>query len=162
MKNPYSQYQKTHVTTASRENILLMLYEACIKFTKRAELALVEKRIADKGKNVSKAIAILSELMAVLDFKVGGDLALELEKLYVFMIDKLIEGNVSNDPVCFSQVEALLKTLHTGWKEAVENIKEKTEKEEVESKDAQTAEVEKKSSENDFHKEGLSKFKVSV
>lgn len=162
MKNPYSQYQKTHVTTASRENILLMLYEACIKFTRRSELALAEKRIADKGKNVSKAIAILSELMAVLDFKVGGDLALELEKLYVFMIDKLIEGNVSNDPVCFSQVESLLRTLHTGWKEAVENIKETTEKELSESKDVQTADVEKKSSEIELPRQGSSKFKISV
>ena len=36
MSNPYSQYQKTQVMTASREKVLLMLYEGAIRFTKHA------------------------------------------------------------------------------------------------------------------------------
>jgi len=99
MTNPYSQYQKTQVTTASREKVLLMLYEGAIRFTKLAHSALKQKKIAEKGKYISKATAILSELMATLDFKAGGQLAIDLENLYVFMIDKLIEGNIQNNPM---------------------------------------------------------------
>lgn len=119
--NPYRQYQKTQVTTASREKILLMLYEGAIRFTKQAQIAMREKKIADKGKYISKATAILSELMATLDFKAGGELAVELENLYVFMIDKLIEGNIHNNIECLETVEKLLMTLYSAWKDVVEN-----------------------------------------
>ena len=121
MNNPYSQYQKTQVTTASREKILLMLYEGAIRFTKQARAAMQQKKIAEKGKFISKATAILSELMATLDFKAGGELAVDLENLYVFMIDKLIEGNINNDIACLDAVEQLLMTLHEAWKDVIEN-----------------------------------------
>jgi len=121
VSNPYSQYQKTQVTTASREKVLLMLYEGAIRFTKHAIAALKQKKIAEKGKYISKATAILSELMATLDFKAGGQLAVDLENLYVFMIDKLIEGNIKNDEECLTTVESLLMTLYSGWKDIVEN-----------------------------------------
>ncbi len=121
MNNPYKAYQKTHVTTASREKVLLMLYEGAIRFVKHAEVAMLEKKIAEKGKYISKATAILSELMATLDFKLGGQLAVDLENLYVFMIDKLIEGNINNDVECLRAVETLLRTLYTAWQDVVEN-----------------------------------------
>lgn len=121
MNNPYKNYQKTQVTTASREKILLMLYEGAIRFTKHAHAAMLEKKIAEKGKYISKATAILSELMATLDFKAGGQLAAELENLYVFMIDKLIEGNIHNDPECLKAVENILRTLYVAWQDVIEN-----------------------------------------
>ena len=121
MTNPYKQYQKTQVVTASREKILLMLYEGAIRFTKQARVAMNEKKIAEKGKAISKATAILSELMATLDFKVGGQLAQDLENLYIFMIDKLIEANVHNKVECLDDVERLLNTLYSAWKDVVEN-----------------------------------------
>ena len=121
MSNPYSQYQKTQITTASREKVLLMLYEGAIRFTKQAQVAMEQKKVAEKGKLISKATAILSELMATLDFKVGGQLAVDLENLYIFMIDKLIEGNINNDPEALKTVENLLMTLYSAWKDVVEN-----------------------------------------
>lgn len=121
MNNPYKKYQKTQVTTASREKVLLMLYEGAIRFTKQANSAMEKGKIAEKGTYISKATAILSELMATLDFKAGGQLAVDLENLYVFMIDKLIEGNINNDPKCLADVENLLQTLYKAWKDVIEN-----------------------------------------
>lgn len=121
MTNPYKQYQRTQVVTASREKILLMLYEGAIRFTKQARIAMNDKKVAEKGKAISKATAILSELMATLDFKIGGQLAQDLENLYIFMIDKLIEANVNNKVECLDDVEKLLNTLYTAWKDVIEN-----------------------------------------
>lgn len=121
MSNPYSNYQKTQVITSSREKILLMLYEGAIRFTKHAHKDLLDGNIASKGKYVSKSTAIISELMATLDFEAAGELAKDLESLYVFMIDKLIEGNIKNDPECFLVVENLLRTLYEAWKDVIEN-----------------------------------------
>ncbi len=121
MSNPYHQYQRTAVTTASREQILLLLYEGAIRFVKQAIVAMEEKRIAEKGRTISRATAIISELMATLNFKVGGELAADLENLYIFMIDKLIEGNIDNRVECLRQVEGLLATLYSAWKDIIEN-----------------------------------------
>ena len=121
MKSPYRNYQKTQVTTASKEKILLLLYEGAIRFIRHARVAMNENKIAEKGTNISKATAIISELMATLDFKVGGDLAVELESLYVFMIDKLIEANIKNDPEALDVVENLMRTLYVAWKDVIEN-----------------------------------------
>ncbi len=121
MSNPYHQYQRTAVTTASREQILLLLYEGAIRFVKQAIVAMEEKRIAEKGRTISRATAIISELMATLNFKVGGELAADLENLYIFMIDKLIEGNIENRVECLRQVEGLLTTLYSAWKDIIEN-----------------------------------------
>ena len=59
--------------------------------------------------------------MATLDFKVGGQLAQDLENLYIFMIDKLIEANVHNKVECLDDVERLLNTLYGAWKDVIEN-----------------------------------------
>ena len=75
MSNPYKKYKQTAILSASKEQVMLMLYEGAIRFVKHAQVAMQEKKIADKGKNLSKATAILSELMATLDFKSGGQLA---------------------------------------------------------------------------------------
>jgi flagellar protein FliS len=119
--NPYKKYQTTHVTTASKEKILLMLYEGAIRFNKQAKAAMLENKIAEKGTYISKTTAILSELLATLDFKIGGQLAADLENLYVFMIDKLIEGNVHNKVECLEAVDGILNTLYQAWKDVIEN-----------------------------------------
>ncbi|MEN9811155.1 MAG: hypothetical protein RLZZ488_2722 [Pseudomonadota bacterium] len=119
--NPYRAYQKTQVTTAKPEKILLMLYEGAIKFNKLAILKMKEKNVAEKGKNISKTLAIVSELMNTLDHEKGGQLASDLENLYMFIMDKLIEANMYNKVEELEVVERLLTTLYTAWQDVVNN-----------------------------------------
>ena len=37
------------------------------------------------------------------------------------MIDKLVEGNIQNDPDCPTCVEDLSGTLYVAWKDVIEN-----------------------------------------
>ena len=117
--NPYKAYQKTQVTTASKEKILLMLYEGCIRFIKQARLYMQEKKVADKGKMISKALAIMAELNETLDHKVGGQLAADLESLYIFMMDKLIDANIHNSIEDLDVVEKLMTTLYSAWEDVI-------------------------------------------
>lgn len=119
--NPYRAYQKTQVTTAKPEKILLMLYEGAIKFTKMAIIRMREKNIAEKGKYISKTLAIVSELMNTLDHEKGGQIAADLENLYMFMMDKLIEANMYNRVEDLEAVERLLTTLYGAWQDVVNN-----------------------------------------
>ena len=120
-KNPYQAYQKTQVMTSRPDKILLLLYEGAIRFTKTAALKIRENNIAEKGKNISKALGIISELMNTLDHEKGGRLAADLENLYMFMMDKLIDANVKNSAEECEAVERLLTTLYGAWKDVIEN-----------------------------------------
>jgi flagellar secretion chaperone FliS len=120
-KNSFNAYQTTQVTTATPQKILIMLYEGAIKFIIIARQRMIEKKIAEKGKYIGKAIAIVSELMNTLDHDQGGQLAVDIENLYMFVNDKLIEGNIKNDIQCLDDAEKILKTLLTAWQDVIEN-----------------------------------------
>ena len=126
MSNPYGNqaYHQTSINTASREQILLMLYEACIRFFKRCKKAMEEKDFALKGEMLGKAQDIVNELCTTLDFDKGGDIAKQLEGLYLYVFMESTEANISNDPAKIQHCIGIMETLHEGWKGAVENLKE--------------------------------------
>ncbi|WP_347356220.1 flagellar export chaperone FliS [Bdellovibrio sp.] len=125
-KNAYQKYKTTSVQSASREKILLMLYEGAIKFTKLAIKAAEEKKIADRGMNIGRAFDIIMELNNTLDHKVGGEVANQLEQLYMFMMEQYTKANISGSPEPLKENLKLLNTLYDGWVQAVEKIKQET------------------------------------
>lgn len=125
-KNAYQKYKTTSVQSASREKILLMLYEGAIKFTKLAIKAAEEKKIADRGMNIGRAFDIIMELNNTLDHKVGGDVANQLEQLYMFMMEQYTKANITGNPEPLKENLKLLNTLYDGWVQAVEKLKQDT------------------------------------
>jgi flagellar protein FliS len=123
MKNAYQKYKTTSVTSASKEKILLMLYEAAIKFTKRAIVACEEKNIAERGMNIGKAFDIVMELNNTLDHKIGGDISKNLEQLYMFVSDQYTKANITGDATPLKDAVGILETLHSAWIKAVEQVK---------------------------------------
>lgn len=124
MQKPYGNkaYHNTSITTASREQILLMLYEGCIRFFKRCKIAMENKNVAEKGANLARAQDIIAELANTLDFEKGGDIARQLEALYVHIFDESTQANIENNPAKIQHCISLLETLHEGWKGAVEQV----------------------------------------
>lgn len=123
MKNAYQKYKTTAIQSASREKLLLMMYEGAIKFTKLAIQAADEKRIADRGMNIGRAYDIVMELNNTLDHKVGGDISKNLEQLYMYMTELFTKANLTGDPAPLREVLKLLETLYQGWAQAVEQLK---------------------------------------
>ncbi len=123
MKNAYQKYKTTSIQSASREKLLLMMYEGAIKFTKLAIQAAEEKRIADRGMNIGRAYDIVMELNNTLDHKVGGDISKNLEQLYMYMTELFTKANLTGDPTPLREVLKLLETLYQGWAQAVEQLK---------------------------------------
>ena len=112
-------YRQNHATTVDPGTLLLMLYQGTIDFMRQARESLERNDMADKGYYVMKALAIIGELLVSLDCKTGGDVAHNLEKLYLFMLEQITLGNLNNDPEPFTQVITLLTTLKEGWNGAV-------------------------------------------
>lgn len=123
MKNAYQKYKTTSVQSASREKIMLMLYEGAIRFTKLAIQAADEKKIADRGTNIGRAYDIVLELNNTLDHKVGGEISKNLEQLYMFITDQYQQANITGDSKYLRDALKILETLYDGWTKAIEQLK---------------------------------------
>lgn len=124
----YNKYKTASVQSANREKLLLMLYEGAIKFTKKAIIAADNGDIQGRCENIGKSYDIVLELMNTLDFEVGGEVAVNLEQLYMFITDELTRANITGKADHLKNVLKILETLHDGWKEAVEILKKKDSK----------------------------------
>jgi flagellar secretion chaperone FliS len=123
MSNPYSKYKATSVQSASREKILLLLYEAAIKFTKKAIMACEAKDIAERGLNIGRAYDIVSELNNTLNHKLAPEMCKNMEQLYMFVTDKLIKANISGEVQHLKEALKILEILNDGWIQAIEKMK---------------------------------------
>ncbi len=117
------QYKKTSVETASREQILLMLYQAAIKNCKKAIEAIDEKNVAKKGEYIGKMQDIVVELSNSLDFEVGGEVAKELNSLYDFIMFSSTQANIKIEKQPLEACLKVLNTLYDGWTEAIKSLK---------------------------------------
>lgn len=116
----YNQYQNNQVTTASPEQLLIMMYDGAIRFVRQAAEAMAAGERVRKLESISKAIGIVSELANTLDHEVGGEIAENLDALYHFMIRELTQANLKNDADKLRVVEELLSGLRETWVQAIE------------------------------------------
>jgi flagellar protein FliS len=118
-------YKQTLIKTATPEQVLLMLYEAAIKYSKLAGVAIDKKNVPDKCAAIGKVHDILMELRNTLDHSKGPDVANQLDALYEFCISQLFKANMGNDRAAIDSIIKILTTLYDGWVVAVEEIKKK-------------------------------------
>lgn len=116
-------YKKTSVQTASKEQILLMLYQAAIKNCKKAIEAIESNDVAKKGEFIGKFQDIVIELNNSLDFEVGGDIARELSSLYDYLLYSSTQANIKIDKEPLESALNVLKTLYDGWASAIKSLK---------------------------------------
>lgn len=116
-------YKKTSVNTASKEQILLMLYQAAIKNCKKAITAIDAKDLPAKGEFIGKLQDIVIELNNSLDFEVGGAVATELSSLYDYMLYASTQANIKIDKQPLEGCLNVLTTLYDGWNEAVKSLR---------------------------------------
>ena len=117
-------YKKTSVHTASKEQILLMLYQAAIKNCKKAMEAIDEKDIPKKGEFIGKLQDIVIELNNSLDLEVGGEVAEELSALYDYMLFASTQANMKIDKEPLQGVLNVLNTLYEGWSKAIKSLRQ--------------------------------------
>lgn len=125
-------YKKTSIHTASKEQVLLMLYQAAIKNVKKAIEAIDEKNIPKKGEFIGKFQDIVIELNNSLDFEIGGEVAKELSSLYDYMLYSSTQANLKIDKAPLEGCLNVLNTLYEGWTQAIKELrKEKAAKPEA-------------------------------
>ncbi|MBX9763432.1 MAG: flagellar export chaperone FliS [Pseudomonadaceae bacterium] len=113
------QYQNVNtqaqVLDASPHRLIQMLMEGGLTRLAQAKGAMERNQVAVKGEFLSKAIAIIGGLQEALDVQQGGELAINLQRLYDYMVGRLLEANRANDPSIIDEVAGLLREVKSGW-----------------------------------------------
>ncbi|MEW6599419.1 MAG: flagellar export chaperone FliS [Nitrospirota bacterium] len=120
-----NQYKKTVLVTTDRVQIVYMLYEGALNHMKIARRKIENGDIISKGYHFSKATMIISELSNVLDMEKGGEISRNLRSLYEYVLRRLLYANLNNDIAAIQDSERVIETLKSGWKEMMENFKQK-------------------------------------
>lgn len=122
MNNPYKQYEQNSITTATPEELTLMLYNGAIKFAKRAYIYIEENKISEVNTNLIKAQNIISELDGTLNM--DYEMSEGLSNLYIYIKEQLMEANIQKDIKILDEVIPLIEDMRDNWKEAMEVAKQ--------------------------------------
>jgi flagellar secretion chaperone FliS len=121
--NPFGAYLESKVLTASPLELIAMAYEGAIEAVREARVHLSEKRIHERSRAITKAQRLIGTLQTSLDFKQGGELSVQLGRLYDYMQRRLIDANFQQAEPPLVEVENLLETLRESWRQLADQEK---------------------------------------
>jgi len=114
------------VAEASPTRLVQIVYEQIL-----GELATAQGRMARianhlplhevvaKCAAMSKAIRLVGHLDATLNMEQGGEVAVNLRRLYLYMMERLTHANAHNDTAVVGEVADLVRKIKSGWDQIV-------------------------------------------
>jgi len=117
-------YQEIAVQTSSPTKLVVMLYEGAIRFLGQSVTAIKSKDIDTKRQSIDRAMAVIQHLQSTLDRDRGGDVAAELDRLYIYITSKVLEGSTKLQTEPIEEAIKLLNVLLSGWEEIVKKEQE--------------------------------------
>lgn len=119
MNKAAKAYFQTKITTTDQGDLLIMLYDAAIKFLNQAKTKMKEKDYAAKGIAISRAMDIVNELTSSLNKERGGDISKNLADLYLYCTSRLLKANLRMDTDMVDEVINILSGLRSAFAEIV-------------------------------------------
>ena len=110
-------YLRTQIQSRTPLELVVMLYDGAIRFTRDAHEAIGRRDIARRGEAISRAMAIISELQNTLNMTAGGAIATELDRLYTYVRERLLDASFRQDARPLDDALKVLLTLREGWTE---------------------------------------------
>jgi flagellar protein FliS len=108
-------YRQQSILTATPGQLVVMLYDGCLRFLHQAAYAMREGEPAESDRRLARAEAIIAELLSTLDLEQGGVTASRLQGVYVFCLRHLLDARAEQDPEMIEKVAELLVELRDAW-----------------------------------------------
>ncbi|PUE18792.1 MULTISPECIES: flagellar export chaperone FliS [unclassified Limnohabitans] len=106
----------TGVAMADNIQLIQMLFDGLTESLASAKGHIMNNSIEEKSKSISRAGRIVVGLQGALDFERGGELAQNLNELYVYVTRRLFHVNAYNDLAALEEVQSLIKDIADAWK----------------------------------------------
>ena len=112
----YQQINTLHeVESASPHRLVQLMMERVIAKIAMARGHMDRANISEKGNLISSAISIISGLQVSLNHKTNSKLSENFDALYDYMMRRLLEANLNNDPLILMEVSGLMFELKEAW-----------------------------------------------
>lgn len=119
--NPYEKYKQQDVLMANPVELIIMLYDGCIKQLKLSKIAIQDAKMENVNVCLQKAQDIIMELIMSLDLHY--EMASELLKIYEFIIDEIVDINISKNETKIDPIVEILNDLKKSWQHVLKESK---------------------------------------
>ena len=119
--NPYNIYKQNSVNMASSQQLLLMLLDGAVKYTKIAKMAILNKDIARAHKELVRVQDIFLEIMITMDK--NTKYMEDLYNVYEFIKNELAKANIKKDITIIDNTLPLIEEIRDMWYEVDAKIK---------------------------------------
>ena len=136
------KYQATRISTATKEQLLLITYDIGIKACHAAENAMISKNGPDydlANREIIRAQEVVRELMVTLNRDKAGEMGDKLIQLYEYMYQLLVDANMKKEPENLRTVRGMLEELKQTWENALMKLLKDYQTEHPDDKDLQNA-----------------------
>jgi len=113
-------YTQNNVGIESPAKLISMLYEGVLRFNAQAKKAIKDENIEKKFYWTNRSIAVITELISVLDMEQKGDISVYLVGLYNYEIQLLSKAAAYNEVAHIDEVSSVFKTLLEAWRETTD------------------------------------------
>ncbi len=117
-----TRYSQSHVTTVSKEKLLLMLFDGAIGFARVSIARLQAGDTVGFREYLGKCQDIVTEFLNTLNMKEGGEIAARLQQIYIFLIDHMNEANIRQLGKNMDDVARILSILREGFDGAIRSL----------------------------------------
>ncbi|MBU8881176.1 flagellar export chaperone FliS [Bacillus sp. FJAT-29790] len=113
-------FTESAIHQKSPQEITALLYEACLTNLEEAIEDIANKDLVFANKKLQRANDILFRLGAGLNYE-AGIIADQLDMLYNYMADKIVQANLTKDVTIIKEVIQTLEEITTAWNKAMKN-----------------------------------------
>lgn len=118
----YQAYRQTQVSTASQGELLIMLFDGAIRFSKQGQDHMEKGEIEQANFKLIRAQDIVNELILSLNLEVG-EIAQSLQQLYTYIYDLLVQANIKKESDKVDEAVRMLTELRDTWEQVVYSTK---------------------------------------
>ena len=116
------KYAQTQNETASKERLMVLLFEAALRHMRRAVVSLEGGRAAEASPALNRAGDIVAELLGTLDHSRAPELCRQLSDVYIFVADRLIAAGGTKNPVAVREAERVFAPIADAFSKAVAQL----------------------------------------
>jgi len=121
VNNNVAKYLNQQVMTASPAKLVYMLYDRAISSLREAIAAIEAGEIEQRWKANNRAMDIIQHMWSTLNVEQTGEIGDNLNKLLPYMLMRLPDVDIKNDPEPAREAIIVLEPLRDAWRDIAMN-----------------------------------------
>lgn len=116
MLDPYKNYKNTSISTMTKGEQLVLLFDEVLKKLTLATILMPQNKVEETNDSLQKCKDIFNYLMVCLDN--NYDISKDLMEMYAFLNGEIIKAAAKQDKTIIENILPIVRELRDTWAEA--------------------------------------------